>query len=272
MISAINASLSTGLLWRAVCGCSLALVLGSLAACGELEPMIEPEVADLQLTVDTLKTQVRDAQRVIAELRSELEARRQELADGHVMRAQLEGRVREAERRVAEARHVIDLQREELLAARTERERLSKTSLQLQSQIQQLQKHLAKLRSTQDGGPAAAPAFYETPGGRAKKAGVSLPSFPELEPTGKRGPAAAGTARTPSDGAMLPERQVQGTPVRAISVKPGDTLWSIAQRYHVDVRQLRALNHMTDNRIAVGQAIWVPALGAPVSGSAETNR
>ena len=83
--------------------------------------MREPEVVDLELTTDTLKASVRDAQRTVAELRTDLEARRRELAEAQVARAQLEGRVREAERRVIEARQVIELQREELAAARTER-------------------------------------------------------------------------------------------------------------------------------------------------------
>src|SRR5262245_56376454 len=137
---------------------ALGLIALSLVACGELEPMIEPEVTDLQLTVETLKTQIRDAQRTMTESRTELEARRQELAEAHVARAQLEGRVREAERRVAEAWHVIDLQREELIAARTERERITKSSLQLQSQIKQLQKHVAKSHPFPEYGNSVGPA------------------------------------------------------------------------------------------------------------------
>jgi LysM repeat protein len=230
---------------RAVACVALGLAALSTAACGELEPMIEPEVADLQLTVDTLKTQVRDAQRTITELRAELEARRQELAEAHVLRAQLEGRVREAERRVAEARHVIDLQREELVAARIQRERISKSSLQLQSQINQLQKHLAKLRSPHDSAVGTAPASYDGGGVKVQRAVTAA------------APAAlAGGA--PAD-RVSAAHEVQGVSVRAVSVKPGDTLWSIAQRYQVDLHHLRSLNRLTDNRIAVGQAIWVPA-------------
>jgi len=82
--------------------------------------MREPEVVDLELTTDTLKASVRDAQRIVAELRTDLETRRMELAEAQVARAQLEGRVREAERRVIEARQVIELQREELAATRME--------------------------------------------------------------------------------------------------------------------------------------------------------
>src|SRR4249919_896479 len=124
--------------------CAVGFASALFAGCGELEPMREPEVVDLELTTDTLKASVRDAQRTVAELRTDLEARRRELAEAQVARAQLEGRVREAERRVIEARLVIDLQREELATARTERQRVSRSSLQLQGQMKQLQKQLSK--------------------------------------------------------------------------------------------------------------------------------
>src|SRR5215210_2715405 len=119
---------------------SLAMIMG----CTPLEPMIEPEFSDLQLTIDTLKTTVRDAQRTIVELRAELESRRQELADVQITRAQFEGRVREAERRLVEARQVIDLQREELAGSRSERERVGRSGALLQHQMKQLQKQLSK--------------------------------------------------------------------------------------------------------------------------------
>src|SRR6185436_10045994 len=124
-----------------LCAVGFAAVL--FAGCGELEPMREPEVVDLELTTDTLKASVRDAQRIVAELRNDLEARRRELAEAQVARAQLEGRVREAERRVVEARQVVELQREELAVARTERAHASRSNLQLQSHMRQLQKQLS---------------------------------------------------------------------------------------------------------------------------------
>src|SRR5690242_19492797 len=133
---------------RAFAICAIGMVALVATACGELEPMVEPEIVDLQLTLDTLKTQVRDAQRNLSEVRAELESRRQELADAQVARAQLEGRVREAERRVTEARHVIELQREELIAARAERERVFRSSTQLHGQTRPLQR-----KSTKPGAP-----------------------------------------------------------------------------------------------------------------------
>jgi len=59
--------------------------------------------------------------------------------------------------------------------------------------------------------------------------------------------------REPSSGGA-PQR----TPTRYVSVKPGDTLWRIAQKYRVNVAQLRALNQLTDDRIEIGQALWLP--------------
>jgi LysM repeat protein len=58
--------------------------------------------------------------------------------------------------------------------------------------------------------------------------------------------------RTPSS-----EVEQQRSPAKYVSVKPGDTLWSIAQKYHVNVERLRALNQLTDNRIVIGQALWL---------------
>jgi len=142
------------------------LIALAATACGELEPLVEPEIVDLQLTLDTLRTQLRDAQRNLAEVRAELESRRQELADAQVARAQLEGRVREAERRVSEARHVIDVQREELLAARAERERVFRSSSQMHSQRRQYQKRTAK--------PATPQATTE-PAGAPLPTGASFP-------------------------------------------------------------------------------------------------
>ena len=43
--------------------CAVGFASALFAGCGELEPMREPEVVDLELTTDTLKASVRDAQR-----------------------------------------------------------------------------------------------------------------------------------------------------------------------------------------------------------------
>ncbi|HSQ50908.1 MAG TPA: LysM peptidoglycan-binding domain-containing protein [Nitrospiraceae bacterium] len=50
-----------------------------------------------------------------------------------------------------------------------------------------------------------------------------------------------------------------------VTVKSGDTLWSISQKYRVHLEQLRALNQLRDNRIVIGQALWLPE-DRPISG------
>ena len=252
--------------------CLFAIGVGLVMGCSPLEPIVEPEISDLQLTADSLKTSVRDAQRTIAELRRESDARRQLLADAQVARAQFEGRAREAERRLAEARHVVDLQREELAASRAERERVARTSALLQNQLKQLQRQLSKLgkQAERETDPALAPARLPSLNGRplgrapakfeqrmaqenaSKITAVNLPGGPVADR---------------QNGSIPPPT----TPAR-VSVKPGDTLWSIAQRYRVDIKRLKAINQLQDDRIQVGQALGLsnpPAAGAVKNGSTE---
>ncbi len=231
----------------------------SLSACSVLEPVGEPEASDLQLTMDTVKISLRDAQRTMMELRDEVDARRQELADVQIARAQLEGRLREAERRLAESRQVIDLQREELAESRTERERLAKAEMTAQSQLKQLKKQIAKLRS-QSGvspTPTAVPVSGEVSGVPAVNGGPSVAGTTLNE-------SAVSAAQVP-DGLLVDGVSVissnGGVPLRMI-VKRGDTLWGIAQRYQLSVNHLKLINALPSDLIQVGQWLW---LTEPVS-------
>lgn len=225
-----------------------------LVACSPLEPMVEPEVSDLQLTVDTLKTTIRDAQRTIAELRAELDARRQELADAQIARAQLEGRVREAERRLVEARQVIDLQREELAGSRSERERVARTGAALQSQLKQLQKQLSKIaKPGHEGRPGVAPANLPSSGRRTVPP-VKPDESGMVEPSDRV--VAAQAVHVPKESPVR-DIQISAVAPSRVLVKPGDTLWSIAQRYHVPLNRLMILNQLSDTHIQVGQALWL---------------
>jgi len=250
--------------------CAVGFAAALFAGCGELEPMREPEVVELELTTDTLKASVREAQRTVTELRADLEARRRELAEAQVARAQLEGRVREAERRVIEARQVIELQREELAAARTERERVFRSSLQLQSQMKQLRKQRSKTGdlSSAQGAQEAIPIPSSGAVRKSQKA-IQVPAqqnqpsefleTPQMVAT----PAAA--MQVPADREPSSGVEQQKTPMRHVSVKPGDTLWRIAQRNRVSVEYLRTFNQLIDNRIVIGQALWLPD-DRPMSG------
>jgi LysM repeat protein len=246
----------------AVCGICFLLGGTGLVGCGPLEPIVEQEVSDLQLTVDTLKTSLRDSQRTIGELRSELESRRQELADSQIARAQMEGRIREAERRLTEARHIIDLQREELTSSRTERQRVSQAGTALQNQLKQLQKQLAKMgKQLERGGEAgAAPASLSSTDTRP-------PSVRPVNMDSSRHGSERSRAAVAQAEALPPDVITDGGGhsvasadyPASLSVKPGDTLWSIAQRFHTTVQELMVVNELHDKRILVGQALRLPS-------------
>ena len=243
--------------------CAVGFASALFAGCGELEPMREPEVVDLELTTDTLKASVRDAQRTVAELRTDLEARRRELAEAQIARAQLEGRVREAERRVIEARQVIELQREELAAARTERERVSRSSLQLQGQMKRLQKQFSKagISGLAHDGQETAPLSSSgamRKGQKAMQVSAQGNQSSEFLETRQMEAIPAAVRQEPANREPSSEVEQLRTPTKSVSVKPGDTLWRIAQNYRVNLEHLRTLNQLTDNRIVIGQALWLP--------------
>jgi Tfp pilus assembly protein FimV len=226
------------------------ILAGWSVACSPLEPIDEPGMSDLQLTVDTLKTAIRDSQRTIAELRAEVDSRRQELAELHIARAQFEGRVREAERRLSEARHVIELQREELAGSRSERERTARTGARLKGQRTQPQKQMAAL--TTSAGPGMA-GMSSPKGQRTDRvsAGADMPDLIEDSEAAVSTPAVHRPPR-----AILDEGPPKPNPLR-ISVRRGDTLWSIAQRYQIPLKRLMAINGLADSQIQAGQALWL---------------
>lgn len=65
---------------------------------------------------------------------------------------------------------------------------------------------------------------------------------------------------------------LSGTAAQIHTVKSGETLTSIAARYGVTIRALRSANHLTTDRIVVGQKLTIPAkASSPSSGTAPTN-
>jgi LysM repeat protein len=245
-----NASQRKGVGWSMVNG---ALLFG-MVACSPLEPILDPEISDFQLTVDTLRTSLRDAQRTITELQEEIDQQRQDYADVQIARAQLEGISREAERRLNEARHVIDLQREELAAARSDREQMRRTGAALQSQLRQLRKQLSKI-GRQAKGETSPTAIISQHAERPEMTSMAL----EQEAQSDGGDE---SARKMSSAGVVPvvrRPSLVTTPVN-IAIKPGDTLWSLARRYHTSVIHLMALNELPNDRIQVGQTLRLPKL------------
>lgn len=244
--------------WR---GRFLGILLLGMSACSPLEPTImeEPKMADLQLTVDTLRTSLRDAQRTVAELRAEADARRQELADVQIVRAQLEGRIREAERRLTEARHVIDLQREELSSARSEREEVGRTRATLQDQRKQRQKQLSKVGRQAKGNVSPATMVSSKDGQlELTIVGPQQDALAAALEEGTRVVSGVATEVSRASSVGDPPQSSLSTTVGPriqVVVKSGDTLWSIARRHHTSVRRLMVRNALPNDRIQVGQAL-----------------
>jgi len=62
----------------------------------------------------------------------------------------------------------------------------------------------------------------------------------------------------PPDPPLPPIEPLKPAPTKEITVGPGDTLFSIAQRYRVDLKILQALNSLKTDKILVGQKLLVP--------------
>jgi LysM repeat protein len=78
-----------------------------------------------------------------------------------------------------------------------------------------------------------------------------------------------GVGTNGASGAISPET-VGGS--QTYSVKSGDTLTSIASHFGVSIKALRSVNHLTTDKIRVGQKLIIPAkTTAPTGGSSSTS-
>lgn len=253
----------SGPVWRTVVGlrfgCSIVATLSLLfwGGCARVTPSPESTPTDLQVTADSLKTAVREAQRTAADLRMELEEQRRELAEAQVARAQLQGMLRETERRLADARQVIELQREELASAHTERERMAQTMAPLHSRAQQppLGRRLQGKRAL-SGRDGMAPTPMDTPEQLMvtplEDADTAATQAPLVD--GEAAPVSAVLQASP---VVVPASSA-AEPVRTIVVQGGDTLWRLARRHNVSLEALKALNGVPTNLIVVGRTLRLP--------------
>lgn len=232
------------------------VVLVGMVACSPLEPILDPEMSDLQLTVDTLKSSLRNAQRTITELQTEVDQRRQSYADLQILRAQLEGTGQEVERRLAEARRVIDLQREELARARSERERMGRTTAALQSQLRHFRKQVSHFGKQAQGAasPASIASQLDERVGTPKVGLAQESQRDEVQESVDRIALARATS-------VFMDASTASSHV-SVAIKPGDTLWSLAKRHQTTVAHLMVINELIDDRIHVGQLLSVPMRSA----------
>ena len=134
-------------------------------------------------------------------------------------------------------------------ASRTERQRVSQAGAALHNQFKLLQKQLAKMGKQFDrGGEAgAAPANLSSRNPRpsaVRPVNLDSAERPADPLKGKASPIVqvhpeetTGSDASPGESADLPA---------SLSVKPGDTLWSIAKRFHITVQELMAANELPE--------------------------
>ncbi|MBS0169839.1 MAG: LysM peptidoglycan-binding domain-containing protein [Nitrospira sp.] len=241
------------------CWCwGLAMLLPLFSGgCARVTPVSEPTPADLQVTADALKAAVREAQRNAAELRTELDAQRRELADAQVARAQLQGMLQETERRLADARQIIDLQREELAEARSERERLAQAVPPAPHRPRQSTKGPARGKGL--------PSVSEGPAQTLLGKGVSVEQPAPIEqvavsdPTGPREPEMVSEVVAPPvvQSSAVFTSSGDGE-MKTIVIRSGDTLSALARRHKVGVTALRTLNGLSGDRILTGRTLRLP--------------
>lgn len=241
-------------------GCwMVALLLCEFAGgCARVTPNQEPTPSDLQVTADSLKVAVREAQRTAAELRTELEEQRKELADAQVARAQLQGMLRETERRLTEARQIIELQREELASARTERERVAQAVQPLHSRLRQSSTLLpSRSKDIQPDTDTVATTSADTQEQVGEVAGTQQEETTPraLPPDNEVGLDSGITIAASVPVSSIPEGRM---PVRKIVVQGGDTLWRLARRHKVELDALRSLNGLPGNLIVTGRTLRLP--------------
>ena len=221
-----------------------------------------PGSDDRRVTMEALRSQNREADRVIVQLRRDLYGRRQELAAVRVMRAQLEGRVREIERRYTESRQIVGLQRGELARLRAERAAVLETGREVQADLADLRNQLVTLRPR--GERRSQPA-----GDRGAGSGTGTVSRVGLYRTREYVSPAAAAARASAREARMNGHgdEVDVPSDDVVYVRWGDTLSHIALRYRVNVADLARLNNLAGNPdlIFPGQALRLPPRSVPGS-------
>lgn len=225
--------------------------------CSRVTPISELSPTDLQVTADSLKAAVREAQRTAAELRMELDAQRKELAEAQVARAQLQGMLEETERRLADARQIIDLQREELSEARSERERMAQAVQPPHHQSRQTAAGPARRKFL----PAGPEGVAQTSMGKDVPVEPSATVLEQSVASGERLSApetGPGSIVAPAAQSAAVLAAVSEPQVGAIVVRRGDTLWAIARRHRVGVNTLRSINGLSGDRIVVGRTLRLP--------------
>ena len=126
--------------------------------------------------------------------------------------------------------------------------------------------------------PAAKPKYrksgsaYVPPSPVAKGRQAATPEYPvQARPTRPvprkwTEPVAAPTAGRSTTAAKKPLTAGTEAPTgKLYKVRPGDTLWRIADRHGTSINAIRQANRLTGDQVATGQALLIPAHAAPAA-------
>ena len=188
---------------------SLLCLSGSvmLAACAGPGPLLKGDDA----VQGAFKDEAMHAWRLVADLRAEGQAVRQEVGAARAAQSRLEGELRDARRKLAEARRLVEMQREELASAKDDRERVATATRELEGQLTELgglrqrlanaEGELARVQqeaATRKKAPETGNPSVKAP---AKPAPPGKPSSPNQGlPTAKPGVSSQGTGKAQPNG------------------------------------------------------------------------
>ena len=220
-------------------------------------------VQDLQVTNAALKSETQQAYRRITELQVELQTLQRELGVARGAQARVEGELREGQRRVTDAQHVVDLQRDELTKSRDERERVVKTSQEMQGQLVELgrlREKAAEAERSQSRIQSLEAAVQRQEQLSADLKAMLVKTATEAQQSTSR-PAKRKAAKTavPASHDVADRSLTQAPPLRTVTVQAGDTLWHLAKKYRVSLDELRTLNGISTDLIVPEQELILPA-------------
>jgi LysM repeat protein len=252
----------------------------------------DPTPNDYNVMQTVYKQQSLKDQQTINDLRRDLDALRRELKTAEATRAGSEAKLAESLRRVEQQRDELTRAKEEraqfatqmttqlapisrqltdeLARAREERAQFTQAMKQLAQHMVELE----RLRQTlaEAGGDArqSLQAALDKQTGTLAALQLSVQDIQEWVAEAKRKaqekaqPQASATL--PSGNrkqTAVPKDKSSSPPSDTITVKAGDTLKSLAEKYGVTSAQLKEMNRLTTDDIQVGQSLTVPSVKKP---------
>lgn len=229
----------------------------------------DAEVEELRGQVGKFERQQAEARKSIAELRQSADTARGELAAMRTERDQLVQTKNELQAQAAELpllrQRVADVKSEES-GVQSQFKELRDTVNSLAAQLNQVKQEQVK----QEQATQALPTLSTKPSGqksRRKTASASQPLIPADTTVAPIPPPSDQTITAnlvPSSGTV--KLSVDGPPTlppKYVLVRPGDTVTSLAQASGVSPDNLKRVNHLTDERLLVGQVLVVPKETTP---------